>query len=200
MLRIQNQGNDETVWRISVSGENFTQITHGVFDRFISCSPDGKWLYFFSSEGKNELRRISVDGGKSDAVFAGKVRASTVSPDSTLVAIFSSQGTDVGSYSRRLEVMPSQGGPLLLSVPTDSFTDTRKLAFSPDGKSIVFIRTIKGVSNLWMQPLAGGAAKQITDFRDGLIFDFAYSRDGKQLALARGQRSSDAVLIRDSSR
>jgi hypothetical protein len=51
------------------------------------------------------------------------------------------------------------------------------------------------VSNLWSQPLDGGKAKQITDFKSDLIYNFAYSRDGRQLALARGSHTRDAVLI-----
>jgi hypothetical protein len=30
------------------------------------------------------------------------------------------------------------------------------------------------------------------------FWDFAWSRDGKKLALARGSRTSDVVLIRDA--
>jgi len=45
------------------------------------------------------------------------------------------------------------------------------------------------------QPVSGGAAQQITKFATGLIFDFAWSRDGKQLLLTRGNESSDVILI-----
>jgi len=40
-----------------------------------------------------------------------------------------------------------------------------------------------GVSNIWAQPFDGGPAKQLTHFRDGVIFDFAWSRDGKTTRL-----------------
>jgi Tol biopolymer transport system component len=52
-----------------------------------------------------------------------------------------------------------------------------------------------GASNIWRQALAGGLPKQITSFKSDLIFFFAWSRDGKQLALERGATSSDVVLI-----
>jgi hypothetical protein len=35
----------------------------------------------------------------------------------------------------------------------------------------------------------------LTDFKDGRIFDFAFSRDGKQIAFARGTVTQDVVLI-----
>jgi len=58
-----------------------------------------------------------------------------------------------------------------------------------------FIRTSNGVSNLWAQSLAGGEPKQLTNFRDQRISNFAWSRDGKQLALSRGLVHSDVISI-----
>ncbi len=47
-----------------------------------------------------------------------------------------------------------------------------------------------------VQPIAGGPPVRLTDFKDGeQIFDFDWSRDGKQLALVRGTSSSDVVMI-----
>ena len=48
---------------------------------------------------------------------------------------------------------------------------------------------------MWEQPLNGSAARQITNFTSGYIFDFAWSRDSKQLLLAKGTHSSDVILI-----
>jgi hypothetical protein len=52
-----------------------------------------------------------------------------------------------------------------------------------------------GATNLWEQPIAGGPVKQITKFTSGQIFDFNWAADGKQLLLARGETSSDVVLL-----
>jgi Tol biopolymer transport system component len=51
------------------------------------------------------------------------------------------------------------------------------------------------VGNLWLQPLAGGKRKQITNFSSDRIYSFDWSTDGKQLAVARGSSSNDIVLI-----
>jgi Tol biopolymer transport system component len=67
--------------------------------------------------------------------------------------------------------------------------------WAPDGKAIQYVLTREGVSNIWQQKLAGGPPKQITNFKSGLIFDFDWSRDGKQLALTRGSENSDVILI-----
>jgi hypothetical protein len=38
-------------------------------------------------------------------------------------------------------------------------------------------------------------AEKITNFESGLIFDFDWLRDGRQLAFTRGSESSDVILI-----
>jgi hypothetical protein len=38
-------------------------------------------------------------------------------------------------------------------------------------------------------------APPVTDFTSGQIFDFGWSRDGKQLLLAKGENTSDVLLI-----
>lgn len=51
------------------------------------------------------------------------------------------------------------------------------------------------MTNIWRQPIDGSPPVQVTDFRDGRIFNFAYSRDGNQLALSRGTSNRDVVVI-----
>ena len=67
--------------------------------------------------------------------------------------------------------------------------------WAPDGQALDYALTRGGASNIWRQALAGGAPKQITNFKSDRIFFFAWSRDGKQLALERGNTPSDVVLI-----
>jgi hypothetical protein len=55
-----------------------------------------------------------------------------------------------------------------------------------------------GISKHWSQPLEGGSARQITNFKSDRILTFAYSPDGRQLAFARGSHTSDAVLISEA--
>jgi hypothetical protein len=49
---------------------------------------------------------------------------------------------------------------------------------------------------MYVQPLDGSAPKQLTQFADNrLISDFAWSRDGKRLEIARITRINDIVLL-----
>jgi Tol biopolymer transport system component len=95
--------------------------------------------------------------------------------------------------------------------PKENLFDVRLTAFSrwrtfgsldtvrwtPDGHALTYIDTEGGVSNIWSQPLDGGKPVPLTHFKTGRIFNFAWSRDGKWLALARGTAASDVVLISD---
>jgi hypothetical protein len=63
---------------------------------------------------------------------------------------------------------------------------------------LIYLDNKAGVSNLWSQPVDGGAARQLTDFKSDLIFSFDWSRDGKLLACSRGITTTDVVLINDA--
>jgi hypothetical protein len=56
------------------------------------------------------------------------------------------------------------------------------------------------VDNLWLQGLNGGDRKPVTNFTKDIIFRYAYSPDGKQIALERGDFESDAFLFKDTSK
>src|SRR4030095_9491720 len=105
---------------------------------------------------------------------------------------------DQPNAPNKVAIIPFAGGdPIkLLDIP-QSFNRTAGLRWMPDGRTLTFIDTINGVSNIWSLPLDGGSPKQLTDFKTDQIFWFDFSRDGKQLALSRGTQTSDVILIRD---
>ncbi|MGB7437285.1 MAG: hypothetical protein WBR26_07280 [Candidatus Acidiferrum sp.] len=59
----------------------------------------------------------------------------------------------------------------------------------------MFLDSRDGVGNVWLQPLQGGKPRQLTNFSSDRIYSFDWSPDGKQLVVARGNSSSDVVLI-----
>lgn len=66
----------------------------------------------------------------------------------------------------------------------------------PDATSFAYIVRKDGVSNLWSQPLEpSGTPKQLTNFTGEDLRSFAFSPDGKQIAVTRAAETSDVVLI-----
>ena len=67
----------------------------------------------------------------------------------------------------------------------------------PDSQALAFVGP--GVSaDLWIQPVTGSPPRQLTHFPNEplQIADFAWSADGKRLAVARASQSNDIVMFR----
>ena len=90
--------------------------------------------------------------------------------------------------------MPTQGGK---PEKTVLWPDGFHLRWAPTGDALTYFREVNGVGNLWTQPLDGSPPRQITNFTSLQIFSYDWTPDGKQLALSRGQETSDVVLITD---
>jgi Tol biopolymer transport system component len=71
------------------------------------------------------------------------------------------------------------------------------MTFTPDGKSVAYVVRDQGVDNIFVQSLDGSPGHQITDFTAQHIAEFQWSPDGKTLAVARTQDTSDVVLLEE---
>ena len=69
----------------------------------------------------------------------------------------------------------------------------------PDGRSLATLG--KGLAiDVWRIPLDGkGKPSKLTDFRTPTTYNFHWSVDGKFMLVTRGNRTSEAVLIRTSA-
>ncbi|MFN8344966.1 MAG: S9 family peptidase [Spirosomataceae bacterium] len=69
-------------------------------------------------------------------------------------------------------------------------------AWSPDGKSIAFVRSIKGKGQVFIMPLEGGEAWQLTDYKHGASGP-QFSPDGRRLLFSATPAFS--ALLSDST-
>jgi Tol biopolymer transport system component len=170
-----------------------------VSESFPYLTPDNRWvIYVAPSEAKPTLWKVSIDGGTPVQITNHVVTMGVVSPDGKSIAYSYPESRDPTAPPNRLAIMSFDGGPAqkTFSMPA-SGTVLSIMQWSRDGKSILYTVNTNNVSNVWSQPLDGGPAKQVTDFKDMLITGFSWSRDGKQLAATRGNLLRDAVLIQD---
>ncbi len=179
------------IWRADADGSNGKKIIDADVEAGQSvCSPDGKWIFYTTKEA---IFRMPAEGG--DAVELAKVpeggNSLQVSPDGTQLAFGFQEGHPMPSP--KIATVPVAGGPM--HVVTQVPLGTRGLAWSPSGKALQVGFLRNGASNIWEQPLSGGPPHQITNFTSDRIAAFAWSRDGKQLFMTRGNTTSDVILI-----
>jgi len=173
--------------RSNPDGTNAKILAEGAM--FAACSPDGKWAAYANKEG---LARIPVEGGEPTIVArTPNVYEPSFSPDSKWITYRFSEGSNVMIHKIGVLQVEGTSSPQVFELPVGA----EGLRWSPDQKGVEYLQTQKGASNVWEQALAGGAPRQVTNFTSGLIFDFAWTRDGKNLLVARGERTSDVVLI-----
>ena len=118
-----------------------------------------------------------------------------VSPDGKMIACGYRPAPDL--VSKVAIFAPGGGEPKLIS---DLPAYYGRLRWTADGSGLAYAARQEGVGNIWIQPLDGGAPKQLTHWSPNPIFSFGWSPDGKWLAYASGTLTSDVVLISNLAR
>ena len=185
------------VWRMNADGSNPKQLTNGNGIETSGVFVPASGFVLYSVTGNTaKILKISVDGGAPECLICeGDASEPAVSPNGERVAYWYWADYKEGAR-QQIGIVSILGGPLLktFSPPATAVKEVG-VQFSPDGRSIYYLDTSNGVSNIWSQPLEGGQPKQVTNFKANKIFGFAYSPDGKQLAFTKGATANDVVLI-----
>jgi Tol biopolymer transport system component len=172
---------------MDADGTNARQLTFDGPNYNPTLLPDGKWVVYESVRGGNwALWKVSIEGGEPVRLTDKPSRRPSVSPDGKLLACY---------YDGGIALLPAEGGTPIKTFKLPRYaTFSQVVRWTPDGQALMFRDVNQGV---WRQAIAGGAPVHLTDFGPELIFNLAWSPDGKQLAVARGTQSFDVVLIRD---
>jgi eukaryotic-like serine/threonine-protein kinase len=208
-------GNGARIWRANIDGTNPKQLTNGGFDLHPTCSPNGKWVYYYDSSDRQSAKRVPLDGGgASEAVPGSEVKGmygfgagQALSPDGNVLvfnAEISSPETQAALSKFAVVELEAGGQAARLIEPQHRTTGgisgggfANLMTFTPDGKAVAYAISDKGVGNIWVQPLDGSAGRQITNFTADRIVEFRWSPDGKTLAVTRVHDVSDVVLLRE---
>jgi len=70
------------------------------------------------------------------------------------------------------------------------------IGWMSDGRGMAALDNRNGVPNLWTYPSDGSQGKQLTHLPKSEIHGFAWSPDGKRIALSRGPIEQNVVLIK----
>jgi Tol biopolymer transport system component len=170
----RGQGGKSFLMKVPSGGGPESQLTD--YTTYLpSVSPDGKWIACFYLSGQHQPASLAIvpfAGGQPAKVFS-------LPPTSSAPVLRNSDGRAPGR--------PERGA---------NATRTVALHWTPDGSAISFVNNVNDAGNVWEQPVAGGPPKPVTHFTSDKIFWFDWSPDGR-LALSRGTRQADAVLIKN---
>lgn len=167
-------------------------------------SRDGKWLYYSSTSrdiaGMNDVYRVSASGGTPMPVAADRYSNeywSAESPNGQTLAItargraFADWWRNGGAHIDQSEIWlvsgiePGAGGAPKYSQVTTGGAKSEWPMWSADGSSVYFVSNRSGTENLWMKPVSGGDATQVTKFTSGRVLWPSISNDGSAIVFER---------------
>jgi len=182
------------IFRLDLTNGTATPVTNGKVDQLPVCSPDSKLILYTKLErGRQLLMEVPVDGGEPKQLSDKLINFAAFSPDGKQIAALGVEGQ--GANARPvIEIFPAQGGLPVQSFPPNRFI-SGLFQYSADGQNLYYPITEKGVSNILMQPLAGGPQNLVTKFDDLFLYGYDYDWKNQKLAAARGRTNSDVVLI-----
>lgn len=157
--------------------------------RDLAFSPDGKWIAYVDLEGA--LWQARVDGSHPIRLLAAKWKASEPAwaPDSRqLVVAAAPQGGLPKLY--RLPAMDESADSSANAITSGMGMD-QAASWAPDGKHVLFCRTVSGVSQLHWLNLDSGTLAAVSDSRGKCS-----SAISPQMMLAATDDAGQALLIR----
>lgn len=184
------------IWTMEPDGddkEQVTKISTGAGQPV--WSPDGEWIAFIS-DVYPECTTDACNKAEDERVEASKVKAKV-----TERLLFKHWNEWRERKRTHLFVVSSKGGTAReitvgdYDSPPYGAASGVDYTFSPDGSSIVYLRNPDKVeatstnSDIYIQPLNGGAAKHVTAGMKGYDASPMYTRDGKYL-LFRSQATA----------
>ncbi len=173
-----------SLWKADADGRHAVQIAPGNVFAPVVTHDDRSVIVVRTDQ---TAWMVPIDGGTPTQITDRQTQFPDVSPDGKSIAFFRADPSNPPA----IIVCDLPACKTLTRLPP-SPTNTR-LRWTPDGRGIAYHKD----SNVWVQPLDGGPARQLTHFTDGrTIPDFAWSRDGKRLAIARMSVADDIVLFK----
>ena len=141
--------------------------------------------------------KVSIDGGAPAELARGTWFDPVVSPDGKLIAYGRTEGQ--GANAKSIIVLQRlEDGATVKQIEMPATYDWSKLGWTPDGQALTFVHNTTGsVQNLYTRPLAGGTPVQLTHFTSepGVVAAYAWSRDGKKLAITRARYNDTDVVM-----
>jgi len=190
------RGNTLNIFKYNLGTGDLKQLSSGRDTEQPACTPDGKTVFYQQYEGTPSLMRVSAEGGSPPQQVATNTFAGPkVSPDGKQIVYLQAVGS--GSEQKfQLVIQSIDGRQSAKMLPASA--SVHDYDWSPDGRGLVLDLGTGVGSNLFYQPLDGSKPTQIThfDIEPLAVETFAFSPDGKQVAITRARtNTSDLVMF-----
>lgn len=194
-----NRNRVANITRIDTNGENRSQVTDNAEAARQSpqVSPDGSTLYYlYRDKAGVKIMRRNLAAQQEEILIEDP------SIQCGFFLLLSPDGRWLACPNWRVVAPPNNTEILLMSVESRAVVKAIRIArsapylqFSPDSKAIDFLTEADGSAAIMRKGFDESEAKPVVRLSNDVLFNFAWSKNGKQLALSRGRRFSDAVLV-----
>ena len=124
----------------------------------------------------------------------GLIQSIALSPDGVSLAYARVEGRGAGTRLKFIVQRLTDGSQIR---EFDAPTDVDAIGWTPDSRAITYLRIVGSAQNLYMQPLSGGSPVQLMHFdaEPSRVIAYAWSRDGKKIAITRNRFNDTDVVM-----
>ncbi|HEX5230350.1 MAG TPA: protein kinase [Bryobacteraceae bacterium] len=187
------------VWKMNPDGSSAMPLTRDKSDStYPQITADGHSALYHhvGMDTLISIWKVPLIGGSPTQLTTALTMYPTPGPDGRLAAWFcqdpSNPRWQLAIFDKDV-ARPDE----LFAFPSNRMPN-EVLRWVPGQNAISYSENRSGVTNIWVQPVTGGMARQVTSFTSGRIYSFDWSRDGR-LVFSRGTTTSDVVLLRDAA-
>lgn len=184
-----------TFFQMDSEGQNVRQVVENGDAAFAAASANEDWVVHTSrADGVFRIWKTPLKGGEAVRLTDVDSISPAISRDGRSVAYFIREK----DKPLKLGIVSIDGGaPLkIIELPATASMNPG-IAWNRTGNGILFVNTLGTTSNIWTQPLDGTKPTPLTAFKEFQIAQFALNPEGTRLAVARGSRNQDIVLIKN---
>lgn len=184
-----------TFFQMDSEGQNVRRVVAEPYCAFAAASANADWVVYTSRAGGIfRIWKVPLKGGAAVQLTNVDSISPAISRDGKLIAYFIREK----GKPLRLGIISIDGGEPLKTFELPATTNSEPgLAWNKTGNGILFVNTLGTTSNIWTQPLDGAKPTSLTAFKEFQIAAFALNPEGNRLAVARGSRNRDIVLIKN---
>ncbi len=195
IVYVNFQGKIPHIFRMDMDGNNPKQLTNGQGELTPTIAADGQWVTYAAYDGTNQrIFKVPIEGGTpTQLTEVNHVRAE-YSPDGKWLACIVMTPESNG---KKIVILPANGGAPVKTFENIALQRWSSLRWLPDSSSLTVAGVQNGISNLYKLALEGSNPQPITNFKSDWIFRYAWSQDGKWLAVERGLPVNDVIMISD---